>query len=117
MAAAGVILRAPQIRIIKRFVHIESVLVVVCKAFAEKFFAALRYLRLCRKDDLPRIQYGLILQNGHLALIVSEGLDPEQQLVKYHANAPDVDFVRYLRALLVEAFGCLVPIGANALRR
>jgi len=50
-----------------------------------------------------------------LALVVAEGLRTEEELEEDHSNAPNVDFVRDLRAVLVEALWRLVPVSAHAL--
>lgn len=66
---------------------------------------------------MPSIQNGLILQYRLLALIVAKGFRAEQQLKENDTDTPYVYFVRYLRTVLVEALGCLVPVGAHALGR
>ena len=106
-----------QVRPVAGLVDVESVLVVVGQAFPNEVLAALRYLWLGREDYFARVENCLVLEYGLLTLIVAERFGTEEQLEENDANAPYVHFVRYLRAVLVEALWRLVPIGADTLRR
>lgn len=49
-------------------------------------------------------------------MVVAEGFGAEKQLVEDYADAPNVDLVCYVRAVLLEALGCLIPVGSHSLR-
>lgn len=68
------VLVAAQIRTVVGLVDVVAVLVVVGQALAEEVLAPVGYLWLRWEEDLPRVEYCLVLQYGLLALVVSEGL-------------------------------------------
>jgi hypothetical protein len=49
-------------------------------------------------------------------LIVAEGFGAEKQLEEDDTDAPNVDFMSYVGLVLLEALGCLIPVGSNSLR-
>lgn len=51
-----------------------------------------------------------------MALIVTEWLLPVEELKVNDTDAPNVDLMRYLRRILLEALWSLIPIRANTLR-
>ena len=82
----------------------------------DELLGGLANLRFRREHDLMRIENGRLLEDGLLCLIVAKWFLSEQKFVEYDSDRPNVNFVGYLRFILLEALWRLVPVGANALR-
>lgn len=80
-----------QVRAVVGFVHVVPVLVVVCHAFTNKFFAAVGYCWFLWELYLSCIQYSLVSHDCHLRFIMTKRLDSEKELVKNYSNAPDIN--------------------------
>lgn len=89
---------------------------MISKTISDELFAAITYLWLSWERHFPCIQYSLVLKNRLLGLIVSERFCTKKQLVEYHTHAPDVHLVCYLRRVLLETLGSLIPVCTDALR-
>ena len=51
-----------------------------------------------------------------MRLVVAEGFGAEEQLIEDDTDAPDVHLVGNVGLVLLEALGCLIPVGAHSLR-
>ena len=64
---------------------------VVRQTPANEILAAVGNDRLLGELDGAGVEDGLVPHDGHLRLVVTEGLHAEEQLVEDDAYAPDVD--------------------------
>lgn len=67
---------------------------------------------------MTRVQNCLVSHDRHLRFVVAKWFHSEQKLVEDDSHTPYINLLRDLWVLaLVEAFGSLVPVGADALAR
>jgi len=109
---------AAKVRAVISLINIESILMVICQALSNEFFAGVRDRGLWWELHLSCIEDCLVTHYCHLRLVVAERFHTEEKLVEDDAHAPDINLLCYLWILaLVEAFGRLVPVGAYSLAR
>lgn len=98
--------------------YVYPLLYVVGEAVANEIFAFVADEALLGVGEVDHagFQHYSLVQDPHLAHLVSEGFLAEDHLVVDHADRPHVDLGRD-HCLLVgdEAFGREVPVGAHAL--
>lgn len=88
---------------------------VVRQTLADEVLAPVRDLGTRGERNLTGVQDGLVLQYHLLRLIVAKGLLAKDKLEEDYTYGPNVNLVRYLGRIGLEALGCLVPVSANSL--
>lgn len=88
---------------------------VVWETLSDELLAAIWYLGLSREDHFAGIQDGLVFEDWLLWLVVSEWLLTEDQFEEDNSNWPYINFMRYVRTVLLEALWSLIPICSDSL--
>ena len=77
---------------------------VVCQAFPDEVFAAVRDDRLCWEYNLPGIQNCLVSYDCHLRLIVAKRLYSKYKFKEDDPNAPNVNLTTEKRLIKDNVF-------------
>ena len=97
--------------------HVHPLVLTVTQTLPDEVLGLCRHRRLVGELDICGLQNSVLLQDGCLGLIVAEGFLPVQALIKYHTNAPNINFGGDFRRSLADhkALWWQVPIGPGSL--
>jgi hypothetical protein len=105
---------------IRRLPNIDPLLDTRLQTILNELFTFVRHtvLLIRRKIHLRCFQHNSFIQHPQLTHLVSKRLLPEQHLVVYHADRPNIDFGSdHCLFGCLKTFGRQIPISPNSLRR